>query len=195
MPWIDQHIESDLRKEIIESQKSLSDFMKWKLIAIASIGSVVLGSLDLRNPTAAPKFGLLIALIPLLCAYIDLISVHLILRIVVIGVYIQKAKQPQLVAGGAQTLDYEGFVNRVLNDRKNYFISPFGLETAALHISTLLLAIFVLFVGNYWAQTFVEKLIYNSCAIIGFLIPLFLLLTFKLRVQMITSVSADNKKP
>jgi hypothetical protein len=195
MPWIDQHIESDLRKEIIESQKSLSDFMKWKLIAIASIGSVVLGSFDLTNPTAVPKFGLLIALIPLLCAYIDLISVHLILRIIVIGVYIQKAKQPQLVADGAQTVDYEAFVNRVLNERRNYFISPFGLETAALHVSTLILAIFVVLVGNYWAVSFVEKLIYNACAIIGFAIPLFLLLTFKLRVQTITTVSTDMKKP
>jgi hypothetical protein len=76
-----------LRDEIIESQKSQADFLKWKLIALAGIGSVSLG---VGSTSSVPKGAeLLVCLIPLICLYVDLISLHIMIRIITIGVYLK----------------------------------------------------------------------------------------------------------
>ena len=39
-----------LRTEIIESQKSQDDFLKWKLISVAAIGALALSLKAVRDP-------------------------------------------------------------------------------------------------------------------------------------------------
>ncbi|OGD69619.1 hypothetical protein A3E89_01940 [Candidatus Campbellbacteria bacterium RIFCSPHIGHO2_12_FULL_35_10] len=79
-----------LRAEIIESQKARIDLLKYKLIAIAALGSIGLG-LGSNRPENAP---LILALIPLVCLYVDLLCYHNTMRILVIGQFFKKNSCP-----------------------------------------------------------------------------------------------------
>lgn len=114
---------SALRTEIVESQKTQAEFLKWKLIAVSAVGSISLGF----TPVGVPKGGqhgveLLLCAIPLICAYIDFVSLHIMIRIVTIGTYLMKIGS-----------DYEKFVFLTRQRGAN----PFVFETAALHGSSL----------------------------------------------------------
>jgi hypothetical protein len=75
---------SDLRTEIIESEKARSDLLKWKLIGVATLGAAGLG---LNNPQQGVRTYFLLPLIPLLCFYADQLCRHLTLRILVIAAF------------------------------------------------------------------------------------------------------------
>ena len=75
--------EERLPDEIIETQKARSSLLQWKLIISSALGAAGLG---LTNEDNSCKIGLL-ALIPLACAYVDLLCTNLNLRIILIGKY------------------------------------------------------------------------------------------------------------
>ena len=111
-----------LRAEIIESQKAQADFLKWKLISVATVASISLGLASTSNPTVEGA-KLLLCLVPLICAYVDLTSLHIMIRIIMIGIYLKRV-------GNA----YEGFVFEVRNRTAT---SPFVFEAVALHGSSV----------------------------------------------------------
>ena len=78
---------SNLRQQVIESQKSRSDFLKWKLILIAALGSAGLG---LGGDNYFNKTYMILCLIPLVCVYVDALCIHLNLRIKIIGTFFRK---------------------------------------------------------------------------------------------------------
>ncbi len=79
----------ELRDEIVESQKTRVDLLKWKIILAATLGAVALG-FEGTPPSAAPfSHEYLLCLIPLICLYVDLLCAHLNLRIMVIARYVQ----------------------------------------------------------------------------------------------------------
>jgi hypothetical protein len=84
--------EEKLRHEIVESQKSLADLAKWKLIAVAAVASVSFPGKDALG--GGNGAALLICLVPLICAYVDLSSIHIMLRIVLIGIYLKHRENP-----------------------------------------------------------------------------------------------------
>jgi hypothetical protein len=75
-----------LRNEVIESEKAQADFIKWKLILVASLGSASLG---FSKSELIGNAEYLICLVPLVCAYADLVYFHQALRIVVIGAFLR----------------------------------------------------------------------------------------------------------
>jgi hypothetical protein len=82
---------SSLRTEIVESQKARIDLLKYKLIAIAALGSIGLG-LGSNQHNLQPLIQVsLLAIIPLVCLYIDQLCYHNTMRILVIGQFF-KAK-------------------------------------------------------------------------------------------------------
>ena len=102
-----QTIIQAFKNEIIESEKSRIDLLKWKFIAIGALGSIALGIKPLSSQ-ALPKSGssqpgvfltfsfastLIFCLIPLLCVYIDLLCKHLNIRILVVGNFFLKKKK------------------------------------------------------------------------------------------------------
>lgn len=113
--------EEKLPDEIIETQKARSSLLQWKLIISSTLGAAGLG---VMNPNNGSKIGLL-ALIPLACAYVDLLCTNLNLRIILIGKYFaDNRKDPYEIAArkAAQELDW------------------FALEDWALYWSTYITA-------------------------------------------------------
>src|SRR3954469_4616426 len=101
-----------LRHEIVESQKTQAEFLKWKLIAIGAVSSISLGFTP-SSPQMANSQGLqlLLCSIPLICAYTDFISLHIMIRIVTIGTYLKGTGS-----------EYETFVFRTRERGGNPFI-------------------------------------------------------------------------
>src|SRR5262245_21525137 len=84
-----QRDDAGLRTEIIESQKTQAEFLKWKLIAVAAVASLALGGAPAE--TGIPGAKLVMCLVPLTCAYIDLIGLQILSRILTIGIYLKQA--------------------------------------------------------------------------------------------------------
>ena len=79
---------NEYKKEIIEAEKTRMDLLKWKLIIVAILAAASLGigytnSSDCSNYSGFHRYA--ICLIPLVCAYVDLLCVHLQIRILVIS--------------------------------------------------------------------------------------------------------------
>ncbi|HMA66767.1 MAG TPA: hypothetical protein VKO20_03015 [Desulfosalsimonadaceae bacterium] len=75
--------QAKLPDEILEAQKTRSSLLRWKLLICAAIGSAGLG---FTSQSSQAGIGLL-ALIPLTCAYVDLLCANLNLRMIIIGRY------------------------------------------------------------------------------------------------------------
>ena len=101
----------------LEAQKTQAEFLKWKLIAVASVAAVALG---FAGPEQRHVSGarMLVCLIPLICAYVDLLSLHIVVRIIVIAAFLRKCNDA-----------YETFVYSVRMQSAN----PFRFELMALH--------------------------------------------------------------
>ena len=113
--------ESKLADEIIESQKTRSDLLKWKFVICAALGGIGFG---FANNSGVMSISLL-ALIPLACLYVDLICTNLNIRIINIGSYFSKIKNDQ----------YERFIG---NRRVSFSLEDWALYGANYIISVLL---------------------------------------------------------
>jgi hypothetical protein len=122
---------SEFRTEIVETSKSRTEFLKWKLIGAAGLGAVGLG---LTEHAGAAGGYLVLALIPFVCFYVDMICRHISLRILVIGRFLR------LPQAGEQAA-YEEFAQLSRNE------GVFGFEDLALVWSTVLLSGLVFLLG------------------------------------------------
>ena len=121
----------DLRSEILEAHKARSDLLKWKLVLVAGLGTIGLGfSEEVGHP-------IVLIGVPLVCAYVDLLTRHLTLRIHVIGDFL---RTPAADATDAEPSslrrffhEYETFVER---NR-----SAFSFEDWALYLSSIVLSL------------------------------------------------------
>ena len=121
----DQFIrEEKLPDEILESQKTRSSLLQWKLLLCSTIGTVAFG---LTEHVSNSNIGLL-GLIPLACAYVDLLCTNINLRIILIGTYFKTENDP-----------YESFVGP--------FRVVFSLEDWALYGSTYVITGLVIIVA------------------------------------------------
>lgn len=107
-----------LPDEILESEKTRSEFLRWKLVLCAALGAAGLGITS--GSAVAPPIGLL-CLIPLACAYVDLLCTNLNLRIILIGRHFSDQCDP-----------YESFVGK--------YRIVFCLEDWALYGSTYVIS-------------------------------------------------------
>jgi hypothetical protein len=85
-----QEFENLIYQNIIDTQKTQADFMKWKLITSAAIGSAAMGLYSHQDDGLFERLKYLICLIPLVCAYVDAMFVHLWFRIKIIGRYFRE---------------------------------------------------------------------------------------------------------
>ena len=76
-----------LRTELIEAQKARSDLMKWKPLIVAGVGGAALGFSGNNDAAANAHFAL--AVLPLACAYVDLLCRSLSLRTKAVGLFIE----------------------------------------------------------------------------------------------------------
>ena len=71
-----------LPEEILKAHRTRADFLKWKLILVAALGAAGFGLGEKSQPVR-----LLLALIPLVCIYADLLCTNLKVRVIVIGTF------------------------------------------------------------------------------------------------------------
>jgi hypothetical protein len=148
-----------LREEILESEKVRSDLLKWKLALAGVLGAAGLGFSGSENLRHA---DLVLCAIPPVCVYVDLLSLHLNLKMLVIGTFLR-----QLPSGGSadEVRRYEAFVDgearqlaigpprflrwirvpdparRMLLGKDRDSPSAFDLEDWALSFSTIALSV------------------------------------------------------
>jgi len=121
MNSVADRVQEGLRTEIIESQKIGADFLKWKLISVATVASISVG-LAPAGGGSAEGAKLLMCLVPLICAYVDLISLHIMTRILTIGIYLKNSGD-----------SYEQFVFGV---RERTTTNPYVFEAVAILASS-----------------------------------------------------------
>lgn len=136
------HLEliNPLRTEIVESEKARMDFLKYKLLAVAVLGSIGLG-LNI-HPSGSLDNIFILGIIPLVCLYVDLLCYHNSMRILVIGNYLANENCP-----------YENFridVDKLAKTGKSkkrvdYF---FELEDWVLLYSTFILSFSIFIFGS-----------------------------------------------
>src|SRR5436309_2289100 len=129
-----------LRQEILQAEQTRSDLLKLKLSLVGTIGALGLGFSGSRSVEHAE---LVLAVIPLVCVYVDLLCRHLSLRIVVIGAFLRSPGAQEAREEGELTAKYEKWaesarrLSRAPDQRReNKTISAFDLEDWALEYST-----------------------------------------------------------
>jgi hypothetical protein len=128
---------SSFRNEILETAKARVDLLKWKLIGVSALGSVGLGLT--KTDGSAPPY-LILALIPFVCFYVDLLCQHFALRILVIARFLTTSPKGEQAA-------YECFVEKTRNMGPKKKINVFDLESWALYWSTWVMSILTVFAG------------------------------------------------
>ncbi len=122
-----------LKQELLQSQKSRDELMKWKLLLVAAIGSVGLGFSSKANP---PYAELVLAIIPFVCCYVDLLCRNLSVRTKMLSRFLaaELVSNPQNF-----TSRFEGFYQRFDAKRNGTEERPLKrdtLEAAAFTQST-----------------------------------------------------------
>ena len=124
-------VTSKLRDEIIECQKARTDLLKWKIILVAALGGGAFGI----GATADSARPILLGLIPLVCAYVDVVCIHNDIRIRIIGSFLESQGTDDQIKA------YEGYCAR----NRGAFL----VERLALVATTLLFSVMVGAVGLY----------------------------------------------
>lgn len=138
-----------LREEIIESQKSRSDLVKWKLLIVSALGAIGFGTgFPGVGNACKPILGILF-LIPFVSLYVDILCYHLALRMIVIGAFL---KSSEIICEG-QSSDFKAeltFLQKYENfaaDTRGDKLVAFDLEDWALWYSTRALSVIVSIIG------------------------------------------------
>ena len=118
-------MDAALREELIECQRTRSEFIRWKLILVAAVGSAAFGLGDKENP----QHPELLAFIPLICTYVDSVCLHNDSRIMMIGRFLRESP---LASAAARA--YEQFCDE---HRAKFYNEGFALFISSLFLSGL----------------------------------------------------------
>jgi hypothetical protein len=125
-----------LREEIIQAHSTRSELLKWKLAIVGVVGSVGLG---LAGAKTSKHADLVLAALPLICIYVDLLCMNLNVRMLVIAAWMR----------GHETTDSEDLA---LKDYEQ-FVKPlrkaFALEDWAMNWSTRVVSAAVGLYGGF----------------------------------------------
>lgn len=149
---------SALRAELIETEKTGADFVKWKLIAVAAVASLALGVGQQRNGDPPPRA--LICLIPLICAYVDLMSADLAVRILSIAAFLRSEGDV-----------YEQWVQQ---RRTMRWQNPFALAPMAVHGSSVAINFAVLIFAMFGTTDKPAICMYTVAGFVGLLLAIWL---------------------
>lgn len=126
---------NQLREEVRDFHKARLDLHKWKLIVVAALGTVGLGlsGKEIKYDFIEPAF--ILALIPLILLYIDLLQRDLVLKVRVIGRFIDEYNNldSNTIYG-----KYESFVTAAYKQNV-YKLEGYVSNFSSLSINTLLL--------------------------------------------------------
>jgi hypothetical protein len=154
-----------LRQEIIETHRSSSDFLKWKLFAVAAVASVAIGFLTKDSARSSPDARLIVLLAPLVCAYADLVNTDLAVRVMIIGNFLQLCDDPyEKHLGNLRRRQHKIARSRTFNVLRRFFNAgakerrhrrhrrdPFNAATIASFTASLVVNVLIV-LGGAWAR-------------------------------------------
>lgn len=195
----------ELYQEIIENEKGRLDLFKWKVVLVAGLGAAASGVVGAKPITPV----LPLALIPLVCIYVDLLSLDLTLRICVITKYLNLAREEEqepsdagyaaFVAKADQMESAPGFfatlcsISRVVGDRlvgRDGTPSAYTFVFLAQGLSTSALAISVFFWGLFFLPGR-DKWVLALSALIGIAATFYSYLEYKRRTLAIATLTVS----
>lgn len=131
-----------LRAEILKSEETRLDFLKYKLVAAATLAAVAFGLGTWKPNDHDVQLLFVLPLIPFVCVYVDAVCYHDTLRILVIAKYLRCSGDT-----------YEQFLDKwsqVLTEKSCKSIGFFfQMEDWVLDISTRALAVLVILAGLF----------------------------------------------
>ncbi len=166
-----------LRLEIIESQKIQADYLKWKLISVATLASIAIG---ISGNSTNGEAEFLLCAIPFCCAYIDILSLHVMMRILTIGAFLR-----------SKGCAYETFVDEVRNAGND----PLKFENYALNGSSIIFNALPIFYGIYKIIGFKDSNLGTALivfGIVGIVFTFFLVIRFGLAVKKLDLTKEDK---
>lgn len=169
-----------ISQEVIESQKSRSELLKWKIIVVSILATVGLGvSKDIE------KLELAFCLIPLVCGYVDALCLHLNLRIFSIGKWHKLDVGKNLNSEFVYMQHYEEFIQRA------YECGAYRLEKLTILFSSLIINILIAVVPylNIAELNIINKKTVSSFGVFGIIVTIALntyLQRTKARIDAIT---------
>lgn len=122
-----------LRDEIIESQKAQASFTRWKILLVTIFGAAGLGVLPYGRFSEGSLA--LLALLPLVCLYVDALCYHSGIRVMVIARYLRGSDSSEDQQPATDGSDYNTTDLVAARDYENYVVSTrdrFNMEGFAL---------------------------------------------------------------
>lgn len=157
-----------LRIELIESQKVRSYLLKWKLLIISGVGGAALG---FSGNTSGPRDAhMALAILPIACAYVDLLCWHLSLRNKIIGLFFKNSVHSPL-----HLQQYEEFYADVFpSGGKNFSLEQFGLWGLTIFVSITVIPVGILVGGEDWCPLKWPTTLFYGSGLVGFASALFI---------------------
>jgi len=199
---LSQSTENSLREEIRGTQVAQSDIIKWKFIAIAAVGafSFHLPLSDAVNQIAKSQEGFnvelsILALVPLLCLYSDMICLHYILRVITVGAFIKSSYQERRAEVPTKLLDYEGFVFAARG--QDTLKSPLALELVAVVGSSLLIDFSLLVIStvswfrSHAADSRLQEYVLGALSLFGLLATLSVFSQYRKRIGVLQAATVN----
>lgn len=172
------------RNEIIEAQKARTDFVKWKLFLVSGLGAAGLGF----TKSSLSNVELVLCLIPLVCAYVDLMCRNLSLRIVVIGEYIRSTKNQGRT--DVDLIGFEEFADQVRNMGPiGSEISAYDFEGKIYKMSSIILSLFLIIYAFFtWTWSFIPTIPLLFSGGIGIYLTNWIEKNYRIRIQCIREI-------
>lgn len=166
--------EKCLRQEILESQKARSDFLKFKLISIATLAAAGLG-LNGKGSILGENIDYVLCVIPLICIYVDLLCYHNNIRIKIIAAFFKEKKD-----------EYESFIDKISKAHKeeSYY---FKLEDYVIRWSSIIISVLLIIYGlclNKFEIKF-KSLHFIIVGIVGVIISLIIKSLYNKRLSLL----------
>ena len=168
-----------ISNEIVESQKVRSDFLKWKLVVIATLATVGFGISD-----SYKRFELAFALIPFASAYIDALCLHLNLRIYSIGRWHTTEQAKALDPDFEYMKEYEKFTDK-LHECGAYNLEKWTIFYSSLVINSLIIVYSITHICDLSIHAFALLL----SSVIGLILTVLLNRYLKSSKEKIKSIS------
>ncbi|MDM8524881.1 hypothetical protein QUF80_16045 [Desulfococcaceae bacterium HSG8] len=171
-----------LRDEIISSQKSRFDLMKWKLVLVSTLSATGLG---LKGSPTFPHVELILFCIPFVCVYIDLLCHHYALNTHVIGQFIRTSEGDE----DKNMIEYEMFAKSVrkLGNKK---ISAYDFERWALNWSSLFISFLIIIFSIYNKK--LTSIAIAASGIMGILMTIIFQESYNVRRKKILELNQRN---
>jgi hypothetical protein len=181
----------ELRREIMQSEASIIDLMKWKLILVGGIGAVGLGLTNEASAKTPEVSALILCVIPFACNYVDALCKSLEIKIcklrtVLAHVGDELAKDPEekLFVGYAFGRDCD-----IGGDALRLF-RIFTLEELVLTFSTATINLGLIFYAIIFLS---QRQFVIISAVAGFLFMIYVETVYRIHLKRISRPRSEGR--